>query len=250
MSKWVVAIDSFDSANANLIKPKKNVQLKFRAYANPGPQRPRHQDRRAGTTHPEFNGETQETQLLLLTSGANPLVAAQGFPLPPPGGLPNLLPWRTDLVVNAPAVDVGSATATRRFNGFQARLTTAQNRNSPQIQVLWRRQYDARNYANEKSDYVYPNGVRPKRFRVDIKDAFVGVGSTPANPIYSGSNRFIWCPPGIRSSMVTNNNGPVFGMTAIGCTCRDMMLRGCLEARYGCKHIIAYNLAQATGNLV
>lgn len=78
----IVGIDSFDTPNAANVKPKKYVGTRARpqAYPNPGPMKPRNVDRRNGVTRPRLNGGVQEVQLLLLTSGVNPLLQADTFP--------------------------------------------------------------------------------------------------------------------------------------------------------------------------
>lgn len=248
----IVAIDSFDNPNAPMVKPKKNAMVVQRAaaYPNPGPQRPRNQDRRLGTGRTEINGGVQHTQILLLTSGPNPLLQAQGFPVPAPGAAPVVAPWTNDFRPNGTVVGVSPVGALTRYTGYHSRDQTVTARASPQIQILW--EHEVRRptaYANDTSGNVYPDGSIPRRVRLDIRDEFVAPGSSAVAPVYTRRNRRVWCPTGIRRGDVQPGANS-HTMTAIGCTCRDMLMRGFIEARYGCKHIIAYNAAQATGNLI
>lgn len=239
MPTRIVAIDSFDTPNVVPIKPKKNTVVNpgLPPFPNPGPMNPKSVDRRIGAASlPNINGGIQEVQLLMLTAGPNPLIPV---PFTPAG-------WRADVQPNQAVLNVSQGDGAARQAGYLQRCA---NQNRP-IRIIWQRQIPyPRPYANDLSGFTYPNNVIAKRLRVDARDTFVRVNpGNPANPAYSQNKRYIWCPPGIRSSDVVN--GPnALTMTAIGCTCRDMLMRGSTRARYGCKHIIAYNTAQATGNL-
>lgn len=252
MPTRIVAIDSFDSPNSLVIKPKKNVQAVARVpYPNPGPEIQRNRDRKGTFGQPGSMG-VQEVQLLMLTSGPNPLLQASGFPVPPVGAAPILAPWRNDTTPNGHVIGVVNSMARARYYGYHNRDDTVSVRVSidPRIQIIWTQSVPrATAYANDVSDRTYPGGVRARRVRINVKDEFVSPYGTPVAPIYTGRERYIWCPTGIRRGDVQMGADP-HAMTAIGCTCRDMLMRGLVEARYGCKHIIAYNRAQATGNLV
>jgi hypothetical protein len=257
MPTKVVGIDSFDSPNFPVVAPKKNVPAVARGapfYHNPGPMKRKHRDRRSGAgSMPEIDGGTQYVQLLMLTSGPNPLLQAQGYPVAALGAQPVWAPWKTDIKPNGVPIVVGDALADMRYKGYHKRddLVDTRVQIDPRIQILWERNVpNATAYANDVSAAgIYHDFSRVRRVRLNVRDKFVVAGSGAVAPIYSQNDRYIWCPAGIRRSDV-QYGATATAMTAIGCTCRDMLMRGVTDARYGCKHIIAYNKAQAAGSLI
>lgn len=239
MPTHIVAIDSFDTPNVVPIKPKKNIPANpaLVQFVNPGPMKKKSADRRNGRNYTELNGGIQEVHLLMLTAGPNPLLNV-------PQSTEN---WRRDTLPNNTAVSVADTIGDVRQNGHADRRKN-ENR---QIRIIWHKRVGfVKRYANDVPSTQYTNGNIIKRLRIDVRDAYVSQNPGPAaNPRYSSKKRYIWCPPGVQNSDVTDGPDPR-AMTALGCTCRDMVMRGSLHARYGCKHIIAYNEAQRTGNLL
>lgn len=243
MPTRVAIIDSFDTPNARIVVPKKGAAAVTRTtlYPNRGPKIPKNKDKRSHPSRPNINGGVQATQILVLTSGPNPLLAASGFPAAPLGQPPNLAPWKSDGVKS-----VDDATAEDRLKGYKDYCDLVQQRRVRQsrIQIIKSIAIQKRVVlAKDESDFVYGDGSTPKRLRLDAGDFFVG-----HNGGYTRNKRYAWCPPGVRSADVQMHDDPR-QMTAVGCTCRNMRMRGMTFARYGCKHIIAYNRSQAAGQL-
>jgi hypothetical protein len=204
----VVAIDSFDSPNESAVRVRRQVVHRTVPYVNPS-MTPRHRDERHGLTRTELNGNTEANQLLLL--GVSPL--------PQPG----------------PVVDPGGAltasATSARLDGHSKRAASVAGRGP--VPILNKTRVRKRpTFANSRCDTLYTNGNKPRRVRLDVGDHFKGT----RNP------RWIWCPSGVLLADVGEPSDEHHGY-AIGCTCRDMMLRGVVEARFGCKHIVAFNAA-------
>lgn len=239
MPTHIVAIDSFDTPNVVPIKPKKNVpaNLALVRFDNPGPVKKKSADRRNGRNYTELNGGIQEVHLLMLTAGPNPLLN-----VPQSADI-----WKRDTLPNQTAKNVDDEIGDVRESGHADRHKD----DNRQIRIIWNKSVGfVKRYANDVPNTKHTNGNIIKRLRIDVRDAYVSQDPGPAaNPRYSSKKRYIWCPPGVNNSDVTDGPDPR-AMTALGCTCRDMVMRGSLQARYGCKHIIAYNEAQRTGNLL
>lgn len=244
-----VVIDSFDTPNPLVIKPKKYVDPVTRAtpYPNPGPMDARRQDMRNAVSQPHLNGGVQDTQILLLTSVHNPLLDAQALPQPVNPNA-HLAPWCVDVTPNGGGNVVTDGDGKLRRQGYRDRVKTVDDRmfNSNQLQVIYTAGVRRRPaYANDVSKETYADGSVPRRVRMNVRDEFVSMDGAG----YTHHPRYVWCPPGIRIKDV--RYGADFRtMTAIGCSCRDMLERGMTHARYGCKHIIAYNRAKANQTLV
>lgn len=156
--------------------------------------------------------------------------------------------WRADLQPNGQStINTSSHDGIVRRLGYRDRVATVDERQQTdlRVQVIYTANIRRRvAYANDPSDYTYPNAVVPRRVRLNAREEFVREFAHG----YTGYERWIWCPPGVRMANVVNGDD-YKQMTAIGCTCRDMYGRGVLHARWGCKHIIAYNKAQANMQL-
>lgn len=241
----IVAIDSFDNDNSRPIKPKKNVKVFNPGYEfdNPGPMKKKSVDKRQGKEFTKFNGGVQHAQLLLLTSADNPLLK---IPETNEG-------WVKDRIPSGTFKRIIGVSAGTRESGYKSRNPES---NPPrEIQIIWQKKVTYRLAYEEEPNkkftlsYQY-GGNENRRLCINVRDCYVREGSDDAaNPKYSTNVRYIWCPPGILLSDAKDNGDDVTKMTAIGCTCRDMVFRGSLEARYGCKHIIAFNRAQKEGYL-
>jgi hypothetical protein len=243
----IVVIDSFDSPNANVVKPRTASAAYPRPtpYPNPGVTRTRHQDKREGLTRPNTNHGLQRFQILLLTSGPNPLLSVYQFPA---GYPPPLAPWKADNTADGVVMDVSDPIATKRRTGFNDREDEVKYRRDSDSRIQVVLQVGVRKrpyYAKDVSPHMYFNGAASMRPRLDIRERYAdlqGIG-------YTRHPRWIWCPSGIRVSDITTGDDHLH-MTAIGCTCTDMLNRGFVHARYGCKHIIAYNKSQQGGELI
>lgn len=239
MPTHIVAIDSFDTPNVVPIKPKMNIPANpaLVQFDNPGPMKTKSVDRRNGRNYTELNGGIQQVHLLMLTAGSNPLL-----------NIPqSTADWSKDSLPNQSTVSVGPDGGDVREGGHVDRRKDE----TREIRIIWHKRVGfGKSYANDVTRATYTNGNVIKRLRIDVRDTYVTQDpGSPASPRYSSKKRYIWCPPGVRNSDVTDGPDPR-AMTALGCTCRDMVMRGSLHARYGCKHIIAYNEAQSTGKLL
>lgn len=239
----IVAIDSFDTPIARPIKPKKNIRNPFN-QPNQYADHEQHMnqksvDKRSGTYSLELNGGVQHAQLLLLTSADNPLIR---IPDTNEG-------WLRDKVPSGKSKRITGVSAETRRIGHESRDPKL---NPPRkIQIIWEKKVRYRLAYKEEPNtklnlsYQYAGSIEYRRLCINVRDCYVKKDSDDAaNPKYTNKPRYIWCPPGILLSDVKDNGDDVKSMTAIGCTCRDMVFRGSLEARYGCKHIIAFNIAR------
>jgi hypothetical protein len=258
---YIVAIDGFDNPNQRLVTPKKyvNPPINRGHYPNLGPKHPTHVDKRlpplpgsatsrgGSSDYDRYNGGDEKVQILLLTSVAiNPVVMGVP-PVPVAGALPHAA-WKQD----GPTQMVSDKMARGRAKGFEDRTKIVEARRAlrDSMRVIWTQQIPRAGriatVADPNAD-TYADGSAIRRVRVNIRDEYAGVPGGAGR--YSGNARYVWVPSGIDTATCAGVGDPQ-SMTAIGCTCRDAVFRGASFARYGCKHIIAYNAFRASNKIV
>lgn len=228
----LVGIDSFDSPNKDQVKPKDFVNTVDRGrFQNRGPIKEKHQDKRSANDEDWYiyNGECEDVQILLLSSH-----------------LPEALDC-SESTQNADYVrdgqkNVSSVVASKRRRGYFKRKDMVGQRRSNKIDIIWTSIKSYRKYEIVDEDLLYNDNTYVPRIELNINDTFNG----------TNFNRPLYLPSGINvDDMVydtfTNatRQDDVKRMFAVGCTCRDMLFRGAVEARYGCKHMIAWEKARA-----
>lgn len=222
----IAVIDSFDTPNRMLRTIRRTERPRPTRYNNMGPKIPRNQDKRFPTgpdNFPQLNGYTEETQFLLLTTKPNPLLSVPH----------TSAAMKVDAAPSAQSFTVTDAVAQDREKGHEDRTKTVDDRFSrnQNIQALRLGSRQRLAYAASLCGTKYTDGSDVKRVRLYTSDSYAG---------FRHNRRYIWCPPGI---VVANIGTGIEPETAVGCTCRDMVMRGATHARYGCKHMIAYNKA-------
>lgn len=233
----IVGIDSFDSTNRNHVKPKHGVvEIRRPPFYNIGYKKKKHQDKRQGNDdYNIYNGECEDVQLLLLSSTLPQSLQLQSM---------HLNSFRQDYVNNENATgtfNVNGGVALKRQRGHDKRRHIVQNRRSL-LDIIWVSTATNRSYELEdEEDLTYNDDTPVQRVELDIKDRYKG----------SNFNRPLYLPSGVNVSDVTlgtfsnaTRAEDVKTMFAVGCTCRDMLFRGAIEARYGCKHMIAWQRAK------
>ena len=228
----IVAIDSFDSPNNDQIKPKDNVNpITRQPFHNSGPEKHKHQDKRSSNDEHWYiyNGECEDVQLLLLSSQ---------------------LPEAITCHESTQNVDysrdhqheVTDAVATKRRRGYFKRKDLVGQRVSNKIDIIWVSAKQYRSYKMEDEDLVYSDNTPVHRLELNISDRYKE----------TQFNRPLYLPSGVAAGDIVydaftyaNRFNQVKRMYAVGCTCRDMLFRGAVEARYGCKHMIAWEKARA-----
>jgi hypothetical protein len=252
MSKVViVAIDAFDNPNSKVVQPKYKVLPRDRGrYPNLGPVKKKNIDIRVPPLVPRaderdeanniYNGKAEHVQLLALTSS---VVLSMKPPPEFDDFADNAAPWKSDGA--GKTVDA----ARSRQDGHDSRQKDAAERVAKRktLKVIWtQRRALKTSLFPDPAGTVYtehPNAPLD-RTRLDIIDRYAGY---LPNQKWAGE-RDIWFPSSVTKDSI-KATGDISKMTAIGCTCRDAVFRGAIHARYGCKHILTYNMYAAAGNI-
>jgi hypothetical protein len=207
----IVAVDGFDNSNHMAIQPKKFVPVLHRASAFPnmGPHVDSHVDikkqrgARGDAAYDRFEGGEERVQLLLLTTGINPLVAIPA----------TSAAWAQDGIMA-----VAPQTATAREGGFGARTEVVATRRAVRdaIQVFWRQEIP-RNRAHTTMDpsrLQYIDGSPVRRVSVNARNAYVSDGAAGG---YTPHSRAIWTPSGVQMRDIGSGDVDTMNaMTAIG----------------------------------
>ena len=203
-------------------------------YPNFGPKIPKNVDKRDGTSHfMEYNGKEEKIQLLALsTEGLYPPLTADqvGFN------------WAAD-----GAKIVSPEDAEKRKSGFEKNTVIVDERidksHGRSLMVVWSKIYYIRHvHAADEND--------PNNTKYPATDEIIPRTALDIHARYDGTinPRKVWLPPGVRKQTL-KGSGPLTNLKAIGCTCRNMVFRGATFARYGCKHIHAFNRLQSLGKI-
>lgn len=129
--------------------------------------------------------------------------------------------------------------------GHVTRKQRADDNAAPHLHVIWRQTIPRARLHRITDRLVHKKESRTvKRLRVTVKDRYEGHDGR-----HTGNTRYIHCPSSLATQSV-QDAVDVTTMSAVGCTCTDMLTRGADgDAANGCKHILLYNRHQHTGTL-